>query len=273
MITFLVWEDYAENARILDNRRLGKQRVEASQIIRILERLQSGEKKGEIPWSKHPIIKCWEGYLPSLKQYYNAVVSEWVRRGFRNNMPLYPLEDCASKPPWVFNEKVCYAMYAQLILKDFAQYNPSHLKDKVSTPLYTFLTALPKEYLSFGYIWPSKHSLEQIKTTSLYALEEIAEPFVVRTFCQYCSNKAKKEGRCGVHLRSKPVSEPALLCLASYLNGKPCRYKRKQGAYCLLHYSKYVETPPPRSQSPLRTTGSHAEPDPPRDASCPSSSL
>ena len=61
-------------AKNLDSRRLGKQRVEAFQIIKALE----GKTKG---WKNHPATKAWEGHIEALKDYYNIMINEWISRG------------------------------------------------------------------------------------------------------------------------------------------------------------------------------------------------
>ena len=55
MQTFLPYPDFQKTAQCLDNKRLGKQRVEARQIISTLE----GKSNG---WRNHPAVKMWKGY-------------------------------------------------------------------------------------------------------------------------------------------------------------------------------------------------------------------
>lgn len=81
MQTFLPYADLVESARCLDSRRLGKQRVEAMQILNILNGHQ--RSKG---WINHPAVRMWDGCAPALGAYMNATIDEWVRRGYRNNM-------------------------------------------------------------------------------------------------------------------------------------------------------------------------------------------
>ena len=52
MQTFLPFPDYIQSARALDYKRLGKQRVEALQILNTL----TGRSEG---WSQHPAVKMW----------------------------------------------------------------------------------------------------------------------------------------------------------------------------------------------------------------------
>ena len=80
MQTFLPYRDFRKSFSILDYRRLGKQRVEAHQILNVL--LERTDTKG---WRNHPITKMWKGYEDALKMYFNLCVEEWVSRGYNNN--------------------------------------------------------------------------------------------------------------------------------------------------------------------------------------------
>jgi len=83
---FIPLSDPIEIAKILDDKRLGKQRVEAKQIITII----TGEAKS-LAWSNHPAVIMWRPYAKELKYYYDCIVREWIRRGYVNNMPIYGL--------------------------------------------------------------------------------------------------------------------------------------------------------------------------------------
>ncbi len=74
MQTFLPFADFAASARALDDRRLGKQRVEALQIVRALTRETYG-------WQHHPAVRMWRGYEEALGSYGIVVCREWRRRG------------------------------------------------------------------------------------------------------------------------------------------------------------------------------------------------
>ena len=60
MQTFLPYESFEDTAKVLDYRRLGKQRVEGMQIINTI---QTPKSKG---WANHPIVKMWTPYVPAL---------------------------------------------------------------------------------------------------------------------------------------------------------------------------------------------------------------
>ncbi|HZE02498.1 MAG TPA: MSMEG_6728 family protein, partial [Pseudonocardiaceae bacterium] len=74
MQTFLPYPDFAASAVALDRRRLGKQRVEALQILRALTRERYG-------WKHHPAVRMWAGYEEALACYAMEICAEWVRRG------------------------------------------------------------------------------------------------------------------------------------------------------------------------------------------------
>lgn len=79
MQTFLPFPDYAASASCLDYRRLGKQRVEAWQILETLATGLGG-------WAKHPAIGLWRGHAHDLSIYGEVVCREWIRRGYEDNM-------------------------------------------------------------------------------------------------------------------------------------------------------------------------------------------
>src|SRR5919206_5320369 len=75
MQTFLPVPDFEESARLLDTARLGKQRVEALQILRALQLPDYG-------WAAHPAVLMWRGRRAALVAYGLAMVREWRARGF-----------------------------------------------------------------------------------------------------------------------------------------------------------------------------------------------
>lgn len=73
--TFLPYPDFVESARALDQKRLGKQRVEDLQIMRALTVPGHG-------WRNHPAAKMWAGHRGSLMDYHLAVCAQWTALGF-----------------------------------------------------------------------------------------------------------------------------------------------------------------------------------------------
>jgi len=80
MQTFLISENPKETAKILDNKRLGKQRVEAIQIANVLL-----DPSTSNAWKNHPAVLMWKGYEGLLiKVYLKEIMLEWINRGFKN---------------------------------------------------------------------------------------------------------------------------------------------------------------------------------------------
>lgn len=106
MQTFLPYPNFEKSAKTLDWRRLGKQRIEAKQIVQILI--------GEAPnsrWKNHPAVKMWEGHSQCLAQYGIKICEEWIKRGYVDNQLVFfkailqrsDLKE-KSKPIWLGNE-------------------------------------------------------------------------------------------------------------------------------------------------------------------------
>jgi hypothetical protein len=71
MQSFLPYADFRRTAAVLDPRRLGKQRVEALQILRGLTVPGYG-------WRHHPAVKMWTGYEEALVRYGLDICSAWT---------------------------------------------------------------------------------------------------------------------------------------------------------------------------------------------------
>lgn len=143
--TFLPYPDVVKCAKVLDYRRLGKQRLEAWKIIAILEQFPVYDPPitGRIPWRHHPATRMWEGCVDALKLYYNAIVTEWVHRGYNNTMPLFEAKTTVTYPWWFGWEPFHQSHRASLLRKD-QKYYCAHF------------TTIPLYYLVRGYLWPSK---------------------------------------------------------------------------------------------------------------------
>lgn len=124
MQTFLPYSDFDASAYVLDNRRLGKQRVEAYQILRTL----LGETGG---WRNHPAVKMWRGYEGALFLYGFAVCREWRHRGFKDTMLVkFMLAErnlCVGGPcpPWWDDDAFHASHRSNLLRKDpdfYSQY-------------------------------------------------------------------------------------------------------------------------------------------------------
>jgi hypothetical protein len=72
--TFLPYPDFGRSAAALDVRRLGKQRVEALQVLRGLTVPGYG-------WRRHPAVRMWAGYEEALVRYGLEVCRAWCEGG------------------------------------------------------------------------------------------------------------------------------------------------------------------------------------------------
>lgn len=82
MQTFLIGPDPKQTAKILDSRRLGKQRVEAVQIANTLLGINPSKA-----WQNHPAVLMWKGYENYLiNVYLKDIMNEWVSRGYDNTL-------------------------------------------------------------------------------------------------------------------------------------------------------------------------------------------
>ncbi len=126
MQTFLPYPDFKKSLQILDYRRLGKQRVEAYQIIRTI-RYGGG-------WQNHPAVKMWRGHINALKLYYNLSLEEWISRGYKNQMEKLPIHGRITYPPWFGNTNFHAAHRSNLLRKDPAYYEILHWQEKPDLP-------------------------------------------------------------------------------------------------------------------------------------------
>ena len=119
MQTFLPYASFTESARALDWRRLGKQRLEGAQIIRILS---TPDYTGA--WRNHPAVLMWRGYEDALRLYVNTIIDEWQRRGYLNTMPRYPLDESAIVFPWWLGDPRLHESHrSNLLRKNAAHYS------------------------------------------------------------------------------------------------------------------------------------------------------
>ena len=119
MQTFLPYPDFDQSVRVLDYRRLGKQRVETFQVLNIL--LDRTPSKG---WRNHPVICMWTGYEAALQLYQNYTIAEWVRRGYKNNMEFEVFDALdVVMPPWFGFDEFHRSHRSNLLRKDHEYYS------------------------------------------------------------------------------------------------------------------------------------------------------
>ncbi|HVF06423.1 MAG TPA: MSMEG_6728 family protein [Frankiaceae bacterium] len=146
MQTFLPYADFERSARALDDRRLGKQRVEALQILRAVTIPTYG-------WQHHPAVNMWRGHVEALATYGVMISREWVGRGradtcaaqiaeFAAGRPLTQRELARRRllPPWLGDEAFHLAHRSSLLRKDPDWYRP-------------IFGDVPED---LPYVWPTK---------------------------------------------------------------------------------------------------------------------
>jgi hypothetical protein len=138
MQTFLPYPDFIESVKVLDSKRLGKQRLEAYQILRTLK----GETQG---WKNHPAVRMWRGYTRALGFYHDCCIQEWKDRGFKNTFEKNHIAIVGDghlqihflMPDWIGNEDFHRSHRANLVRK----------APEIYVPLFGCLPPEP-------YVWP-----------------------------------------------------------------------------------------------------------------------
>ena len=119
MQTFLPYPDFLQSVKVLDYRRLGKQRVETFQVLNIL--LDRTPTKG---WRNHPVTRMWTGYEEALKLYQNFTIEEWIKRGYKNSMKMEELDyKHINLPHWFGNKDFHKSHRSNLLRKDYEYYS------------------------------------------------------------------------------------------------------------------------------------------------------
>jgi len=147
MQTFLPYQNFHLCAEVLDRQRLGKQRVEALQILRALRQgpITEGKATG---WYNHPAVQMWKGYEVALMEYLHAMCHEWTaKRGYEDTCWVKAIEIGPSPtnvgvktkmPHWLGNEAFHLSHQSNLLRK-----KPEHYSQ--------FFMGIPSD---LPYIWP-----------------------------------------------------------------------------------------------------------------------
>lgn len=160
MQTFLPYPDFAKSAAVLDDRRLGKQRVETLQMIRALTRETYG-------WKRHPAVRMWTGHVEALAAYGATVCAEWVRRGYADTCAATMSEDlrlvgimtvrdqsrlaaAGLLPSWLGEDRVHASHQAALLRKDTPYYGAHFAGVDADQP----------------YVWPVPRDAAEVVTSS-----------------------------------------------------------------------------------------------------------
>ncbi|RIQ20736.1 MSMEG_6728 family protein [Jiangella rhizosphaerae] len=150
MQTFLPYPEFTASAAVLDQRRLGKQRVEALQVLRALVRPGYG-------WRHHPAASMWAGYEEALTRYGLDVCAQWctlghgdtcaatlrsdlaAATGIRNVRTQPELAAAGELPPWLGDEEFHRSHRSSLVRKD-----PEH-----------YGRCFPNVPADLPYVWPA----------------------------------------------------------------------------------------------------------------------
>lgn len=127
MQTFVPYPNFHKSAEALDQKRLGKQRVETLQILNTL----AGISKG---WASHPAVKMWRGYEQALVIYGVAITQEWRMRGYKDTCQRKIINlstafsmpksgELIQLPPWWGDESVHNSHKSKLLQKDYQWYS------------------------------------------------------------------------------------------------------------------------------------------------------
>ncbi|MCA1219461.1 MSMEG_6728 family protein [Streptomyces sp. 8L] len=149
MQTFLPFPGFGASAAVLDPRRLGKQRVEALQVLRGLTVPGNG-------WRHHPAVRMWTGYEEALVRYGLEMCRVWTAAGradtcaatlaadFDAVRPGAPVRDgdalaaAGELPPWLGDEAFHRSHRSALVTKDPEYYRPR----------------FPEVPAGLPYVWP-----------------------------------------------------------------------------------------------------------------------
>ena len=124
MQIFLPYSDMLKSLSCLDNKRLGKQRVETYQIISAITKRPKLDGTPYKGWLNHPCTIMWKNYLPALKLYFNYSIYLWVNRGFNNTMkPEIISNQDVIIPPFIGNERFHSSHRANVLKKDQSFYS------------------------------------------------------------------------------------------------------------------------------------------------------
>ena len=126
MQAFLPYPDFKKSLQALVYSRLGKQRVEAYQIIRAI--------KHDGGWQHHAAVKMWRGHINALKRGYNLSLDEWIGRGYKNNMQKMAIRGKIAYPQWFGRNNFHSAHRSNLLRKDPVYYGKLGWRESSDLP-------------------------------------------------------------------------------------------------------------------------------------------
>ena len=150
MQTFLPYPDFARSAAVLDRARLGKQRVEALQVLRGLTVPGYG-------WRNHPAVRMWTGYEEALVRYGLDVCAEWVAQGRPDTCAATMITDFGGHRPGAAvrdQEQLAEAGELPPWLGDHA-FHHSHQSALVRKAPEIYAERFPGVPGDLPYVWPA----------------------------------------------------------------------------------------------------------------------
>lgn len=170
VVTFVTHDDPRETAKLLDRARLGKQRLEAKQIIDILSNVPM-KNSTKVSSRKHPAIDMWQGHIVALKFYFNCITKRWIKRGYKNTMELYDIKETKellteieTKTPklfpwWFFCPLLQLSHQCSLYRKNneyYSKYFKVTNTRKSQSKKKSKIRLSSADVEKLGYLWPSK---------------------------------------------------------------------------------------------------------------------
>ncbi len=160
MITFMPYADFTKSARVLDNQRLSKQRME---VVWILRTLKDSARFPSAVRNLSQDIPMWSGYGHALVRYGIAICQEWRDvRGFKDHqldvISEYLLEpgDHPEMPPWFGNELVHASHRSNLLRKKLLHYRANEWEEPTNLPYYWPSARIEQEDICFSKIMPKR---------------------------------------------------------------------------------------------------------------------
>ncbi|MGW0330297.1 MSMEG_6728 family protein [Streptomyces sp. NPDC003011] len=150
MQTFLPYSDFRASALALDRRRLGKQRVEALQVLRGLIVPGYG-------WRHHPAVRMWTGYEEALVRYGLEICKVWCEQGRQDSCATTLVADLfAFRPGASIRDQALLADAGELPswLGDDA-FHRSHRSALVRKDPTTYAQLFPDVPDDLPYVWPA----------------------------------------------------------------------------------------------------------------------
>lgn len=175
---------YSVSAKVLDNKRLNKQALEAWQILMVLTGLDpDGNLRPAKGWANHPATRQWAGYEQALLDYIVAMVAEWQSRGYKSTIAdkavktyqravelgIVKQAEQAEIPAWQADqalfERIATTHRQALLAKDYEHYKQFEWAEDTGTR--------PEAY---EYLWaidePKQRTISEVVGDLLTALDE-----------------------------------------------------------------------------------------------------